>query len=247
MMDGVSLELVPLSRIRANENNPRTRFGGLDELAEEFADNPVNPNEPWNPVMVYRDANVFRLVDGERRWRAMRKAGKVSECHAYVFDTMEAAVAVLAMLDTDSKQALTDEEFGWGLQTALILGVPEEKVEARFGDFCAPALRRQVERAGGKAVQMSVEQMLAADEFADDPEVYGRIVDAKDRGEWLAVRNNARRRREEAADRVAAEQAASAASAASGLEVCDKPPKGALLERSLYGSAADAIARDGAE
>ena len=72
------LERVPLSKLRPKEINPRSDFGDLDAFAAEFDDNPVFPGEPWTPPIVYRDANVYRIVDGERRYRAMKKAGKVS-------------------------------------------------------------------------------------------------------------------------------------------------------------------------
>ena len=128
-----TLERVPISKLRPNKDNVRKEFGDLDSFAAEFDDNPVYPGEPWQPLIVYRDANVFRIADGERRYRAMKKAGKVKECNAYVFDTMEDAVAVLIMLDTNRKQLLNEDEYSYGLQTALILGVPEDRVDVRAG------------------------------------------------------------------------------------------------------------------
>ena len=241
-----TLERIPISKIRTNKLNSREDFGDLKAFAAEFDDNPVFPGEPWTPLMVYRDANVYRIVDGERRYRAMKEAKKVKECNSYVFETMEDAVAALVMLDTNSKQLLSDEEYSAGLQTALILGVPEKKVDARAGSKCAAALKRQIKRQGGKAAQMSIEQMLAADEFADDPEAYEKIVKA-DGNSWLYERNRLRRVRDAEKNRIEAEAAVSEAETATGLKVVDKPPRGAILERTLYGAIANEIKKSAAE
>lgn len=241
-----TLERVPISKLRPNKDNVRKEFGDLDAFAAEFDDNPVYPGEPWQPLIVYRDANVFRIVDGERRYRAMKKAGKVKECNAYVFDTMDDAVAVLVMLDTNSKQLLNENEFSFGLQMALILGIPEERVDVRAGSKVSAAVKRQIARQGGKAAQMSIEQMIAADEYADDPEAYERIVKA-DSHAWYAEYRTLKRKREEAQNKAKTLQAATDAVEAYGLQVVEKPPKGAILERTLYGSDASEIIRKSAE
>lgn len=241
-----TLERVPISKIRPNKGNIRKDLGDLDGFAAEFDDNPAYPGEPWQPIIVYRDANVYRIADGERRYRAMKKAGKVKECNAYVFDTMEDAVAVLVMLDTDQKRPLDEDERSVGLQTALILGVPEEAVDRRAGEKCAGALRRQIGRQGGKAAQMSIGQLLAADEFADDKEAYEEIM-AAGSDQWERKARNIRSRREDARVAAAAEDAAGQAAREHGLQVVDKPPRGATLERTIYTRPDEAIARDAAE
>ena len=241
-----TLERVPISKLRPNKVNTRKDFGDLDAFAAEFDDNPVYPGEPWTPLIVYRDANVYRIADGERRYRAMKKAGKVKQCNAYVFETMEDAVAVLVVLDTNRKQLLTDEEYSAGIQTALILGVPEEKIDQRAGSKCASAIKRQIERQGGKASQMSIDQMLAADEFADDEEAYKSIVNADGKA-WFSEYRRYERKRDEEKTRADNEQAAADAQAEHGLQIADKPPKGAILERTLYGGIAEAVKKSAAE
>jgi len=239
------LERVPLSKLRPKEINPRSDFGDLDAFAAEFDDNPVFPGEPWTPPIVYRDANVYRIVDGERRYRAMKAAGKVKECNAYVFDTMEDAVAMLVMLDTNGKKHLSEGEWSAGLQQALMLGVPEEKVDARAGSKCAGALKRQIKRQGGKVSQLSIDQLVAADEFADDADAYDAIMGAGDG--WRYKANQIRQARKDAEEAMAAEDAAYKAEHRHGLKVVDKPPKGAILERTLYGGAAEKIAESAAD
>lgn len=240
-----TLERVPISKLRPKEINPRSDFGDLEALAAEFDDNPVFPGEPWTPPIVYRDANVFRIVDGERRYRAMKKAGKVKECNAYVFDSMEDAVAMLVMLDTNGKMKLSEGEWSAGLQQALMLGVPEEKVDARAGSKCAGALKRQIKRQGGKVSQLSIDQLVAADEFADDADAYEEIMSAGDSWQWKA--NRIRQERKDAEEEMAAMDAAYKAENRHGLKVVDKPPKGAILERTLYSRIADNINESAAD
>ena len=240
------IERVPISKLRPMDINQRRNFDGLDELAAEFEDNPVYPGEPWQPIIVARDGNTFRIVDGERRYRAMKEAKKVKECNAIVFDDLDDANATLVMLDTNHKEKLTDDEYSAGLQQALILGVPEKKVEARAGSKCAAAIRRQIKRNGGKVVQMSIGQMLAADEFADDKEAYDEIMQA-DPGSWEWKARRLRQKRDDEKKQAEAEAAALLAQESYGLQVVDKPPKGANLERSLYSHVAESIAKDAGE
>lgn len=240
------IEVIPLSKVRARDINPRTRFDGLDELAESFELNAVNPGEPVNPITVVADGGVYRVLDGERRYRAMKKAGKVKECHAIVFDGMDDAATILAMIATDEKERLSEGEMGRAYQTALMLGVPEDVIEKRAGKGSAAAIRRQMGRTGNKPVTMSIGQMLAADEFADDPEAYEAIVSA-DGGGWLAERNRRRTLRDRAAEAARVDIAVTAAQAAFGLRVEDKPPKGAILERTFWSGLAERIEDEGAE
>ena len=48
--------------------------------------NAVNPGEPVNPIVVVEDGGIYRIVDGERRYKAMRR-NKLARCHAVVSTT----------------------------------------------------------------------------------------------------------------------------------------------------------------
>lgn len=71
----MELKLVKTDDAYPSEGNPREDFGDLEALAATFALNPANPGEPLNPPVLVRDGEVYRIVDGERRWRAMGIAG----------------------------------------------------------------------------------------------------------------------------------------------------------------------------
>ena len=71
----MQLKRVKTEDVYPSEGNPRRDFGDLDALAASFALNPAHPGEPMTPPLLVQDGGVYRIVDGERRWRAMRKAG----------------------------------------------------------------------------------------------------------------------------------------------------------------------------
>lgn len=60
-------ERVSLADIRPSKENPRSDFGDIAALADSIR---ATGNEPVNPPVVVRDGNVYRIVDGERRYRA---------------------------------------------------------------------------------------------------------------------------------------------------------------------------------
>ncbi|MFN8614165.1 MAG: ParB/RepB/Spo0J family partition protein, partial [Vulcanimicrobiota bacterium] len=63
---------LPLKEIRANPLQPRRRFDQdrLNELADS-----IRLHGVVQPVVVTREAEGYRLVVGERRWRASKLAG----------------------------------------------------------------------------------------------------------------------------------------------------------------------------
>ena len=98
----MELQVIPLASMWPDPNNPRKDFGDLDALADTFEMNVVRPFEPVNPPTVVPDGvsargHMFRIVDGERRWRAMTKRGAVESCAAIVC-SMDEANAMAAMV-----------------------------------------------------------------------------------------------------------------------------------------------------
>lgn len=173
----LSMQRVNLEDIRPDANNPRKNFAGLDALAASFAFTPDRPGEPMNPIVVAQDGNVFRIIDGERRFRAMKEAGKVQSCLCVVADSIEDADSISMMLATDDKEKLTMDERAMGVQTMLYLGVDEEKAASLSGrsDVDPESFRRIGRRirqkAGYKPVQMDLTTLLELADIEDDAEV----------------------------------------------------------------------------
>lgn len=189
----MELQVIPLASMWPDPNNPRKDFGDLDALADTFEMNVVRPMEPVNPPTVVPDGvsargHMFRIVDGERRWRAMTKRGAVESCAAIVC-SMDEAYAMAAMVATDDKAQLTDAELSRGVQQMLAVGVAPEEVDK------AARLRRGTARRVAKVArkgteQTSIDQLLAAEELSGrDPEGAEAVL-AAGADDWDAVARN---------------------------------------------------------
>ncbi|WP_217969008.1 ParB/RepB/Spo0J family partition protein [Adlercreutzia caecimuris] len=225
----VSYERIPISLIEPDPDNPRKEFADLDKTAAGFEANFINPGEPFNPPIVVRDGDGYRLVDGERRWRAMRAAGKLEECHALVCANVGAAEAILAMLATDDKRRLTDNERDEGVQLALKLGVKPAEVEKAAGMKRGTGKRilAGMSAAGGREYrQQTTEAYLLTLEHKGDEEILDLIAGYDGPNLRRAV-DQAVRRRERTAARAAVVGALEAAGVPHGGRI---PPGARLVE-----------------
>lgn len=185
---------IPLSAIEPDKKNPRKDFGDINALAETFRFNALNPGEPVNPIVTVKDGEIYRIIDGERRYRAMKSIGQQT-CHSVVCDDMDEANAMISMLTTDDKQRLTDVERSQGVQQMLLLGVNPEKVEkvGRLGKGGGRRLNKAMILAGEKSEQMTLDHLLAIEEFAGDAEAVERMAKAKDSYQRVASEIRAER------------------------------------------------------
>ena len=220
----MELKRIPLEDVYPDENNPRSKdgLGDIDALADSFQLNAVNPGEPVNPIVVVSDGGIYRIVDGERRYRAMRSLRKAS-CMAVVCDGMDEANAMLAMLATDDKERLTDEERSRGVQQMLLLGVDPEKVEkaGRMAKGSAGRVRRAMALVDDAAEDMTLDRLMAISEFEGDPEAVARLESCSEQ-EWRRVRDDIVREREAKE----LEESLRGAAASAGLAVPDDLPDG---------------------
>lgn len=186
---------VRLGDIRPSEQNPREDFGDIGALARSIE---ATGGEPLNPVVVVADGNVYRIVDGERRYRALSSLyGEDREVSALVADTMDEANELVAMLATDDKRQLTEAERARGVQQMLVLGVDEQRIE-RASRATAGQIRAARKLRGSiEGRQVTLDQLEAASAFDDEKDV--EAVLAAGEG-WAGKADSIRRRveREEA-------------------------------------------------
>ena len=187
---------VRLGDIRPSEQNPREDFGDIGALARSIE---ATGGEPLNPPVVVADGNVYRIVDGERRYRALSSIyGEDREVSALVTDTMDEANELVAMLATDDKRQLTEAERARGVQQMLVLGVDEQRIE-RASRATAGQIRaaRKLRGRIDAGVQVTLEQLEAASAFDDEKDVEA-VLAAGDG--WAGKADSIRRRveREEA-------------------------------------------------
>lgn len=186
---------VRLGDIRPSGQNPREDFGDIGALARSIE---ATGGEPLNPPVVVADGNVFRIVDGERRYRALSSIyGEDREVSALVADTMDEANELVAMLATDDKRQLTEAERARGVQQMLVLGVDEQRIE-RASRATAGQIRAARKLRGSiEGRQVTLDQLEAASAFDDEKDVEA-VLAAGDG--WADKADSIRRRveREEA-------------------------------------------------
>lgn len=187
---------VRLGDIRPSGQNPREDFGDIGALARSIE---ATGGEPLNPPVVVADGNVFRIVDGERRYRALSSIyGEDREVSALVAESMDEANELVAMLATDDKRQLTEAERARGVQQMLVLGIDEQRIE-RASRATAGQIRaaRKLRGRIDAGVQVTLEQLEAASAFDDEKDVEA-VLAAGDG--WAGKADQIRRRveREEA-------------------------------------------------
>lgn len=194
-------ERVSLADIRPSKENPRSDFGDIAALADSIR---ATGNEPVNPPVVVRDGNVYRIVDGERRYRALKEVWRLDGYHevtVLVAGDLDAANELVAMVATDDKLRLSDAERARGVQQMLILGVDEERV-SRASRASAKQVRAAKRLAGRvqEGWQVTLDQLAAADAL-DSEEDREAVLSAGESWRWKEQSIRARMDREQKAAR----------------------------------------------
>lgn len=189
----MELKQIKMSDIVPDENNPREDFGDLHALARTFEGNAYAPGQPYNAIVVVMDGSIYRIADGERRYRAMKLNG-VEECNAVVCGDYEEAESMIAMLASDAKEPLTEVEKSKAVQRALLLGVAPQVVEStgRLKRGQAKKIASFMEK--GMAIQATIDQMLEAYALRDkgaSEDAVQRVL-AADEEDWNTVASSVR-------------------------------------------------------
>ena len=177
-----------VDQVDVDENNPREDMGDLAALAATFDAGPY-PGEPINPIVVAADGGRYRIVDGERRFRAMRDERGLTRCHAVVCDGVEDVAAASAMVASDDKKPLDAIEMSRGVQQMLMLGVQPDvvdRVSRRRGSRYVRAAMAGSEWS--RTRQLGLDQLQRVGELMSE----GRDADARalseaDPERWSAV------------------------------------------------------------
>lgn len=107
--------VLPLSQIRANPLQPRRRFD--QDRLRELADS-IQLHGVVQPVVVTREAEGYRLVVGERRWRASRLAG-LEEIPALIQEFAPQNLLEVALIENLQRQDLNPVEEARAFQFLL--------------------------------------------------------------------------------------------------------------------------------
>src|SRR5438445_448006 len=94
------LLMLDVKRIQPSRYQPRSDFSGLEGMVESIRENGI-----VQPVIVRQEANGYRLIAGERRWRAAQIAG-MERIPAIVRKVSDDRVLELGMIERDARRAI---------------------------------------------------------------------------------------------------------------------------------------------
>jgi len=126
-----ALQNIPLDQIQPNQSQPRDSFD-LEKL-EELASS-IRANGLIQPITVQRTGpNEYRIIAGERRWRACRSAG-LTHIPALVRDVEKQQILELALVENIQREDLNAIEVANAFHNlATEHGLSHEQIAERTG------------------------------------------------------------------------------------------------------------------
>ena len=115
IQEGERIQNLKLIDVEPNKNQPRQRFDRekIDELAESIKEYGV-----IQPIIVTKEKDHFKIVAGERRWRAAKQAGIV-EIPAIVRNYSEQTNKEIALIENIQREDLNPIEKALAMQELL--------------------------------------------------------------------------------------------------------------------------------
>ena len=109
------IQNLKLSEIEPNKDQPRRNFDeeSLDDLAESIKKYGV-----IQPIIVAPEGNYYKIVAGERRWRASKKAG-LTEIPAIVRENDEQKNKEIALIENIQREDLNPIEKARGIKLLM--------------------------------------------------------------------------------------------------------------------------------
>ncbi len=97
-----SVEFVRVNEIEPNTRQPRKRFDeeGLAELSDSIKKHGI-----VQPIIVRREAGAYKIIAGERRWRASKKAG-LKEIPVLIKEATERQLMEIALIENLQREDL---------------------------------------------------------------------------------------------------------------------------------------------
>lgn len=119
-----------INLIEPNKEQPRKNFDNekLEALAESIKENGV-----IQPIIVVKSGDMYKIVAGERRWRAAKKAG-LSEIPAIVRNYSDQETAQIALIENLQREDLDPIEEAMGYKTLMDkFNMTQETVSSKLG------------------------------------------------------------------------------------------------------------------
>ncbi len=119
-----------ITQIEPNKDQPRKNFD--DEQTEALA-NSIKEYGVIQPIIVVENGNRYKIVAGERRWRAAKKAG-LKEIPVIIRQYSEREVAQIALIENLQRENLNPIEEALGYQTLMDkFDMTQEEVSSKIG------------------------------------------------------------------------------------------------------------------
>ena len=126
-----SISEVPVSKIKANPNQPRREFAAeaLNELAESIRQIGI-----IQPITLRKmDDGTYQIIAGERRWRASQMAG-LSSIPAYIRTADDENMMQMALVENIQREDLNAIEIALAYQNLLEqYDLTQEKLSEKVG------------------------------------------------------------------------------------------------------------------
>lgn len=127
---GKGFLMLPVEAVERNPDQPRKRFdeAKLEELAASIRQHGV-----VEPILVRREGSRYRILAGERRWRAAQRAG-LREVPALVREATDREAFELALVENIQRADLNAIEEAEAYEVlASEHGLTQEQIAARVG------------------------------------------------------------------------------------------------------------------
>lgn len=128
--DGDSVSIVRITQVEPNKNQPRRQFS--DDKIGELADS-IKEHGVIQPIIVVKNGEFYKIVAGERRWRAAKKAG-LKEIPVVVRNYSDLEIAQIALIENLQRENLNPIEEALGYQTLMNkYNMTQEDVSGKIG------------------------------------------------------------------------------------------------------------------
>lgn len=119
-----------INSIEPNKNQPRKQFDKekLEALTESIKEHGL-----IQPIIVVKNNDMYKIVAGERRWRAAKKAG-LTEIPVVIRSYTDSEIAQIALIENLQREDLNPIEEAIGYQTLINdFNMTQEAVSTRIG------------------------------------------------------------------------------------------------------------------
>ena len=125
-----NVESLRISQIEPNKNQPRQKFDDdkIDALADSIKEHGI-----IQPIIVVKSGKRYKIVAGERRWRAAKKAG-LKEIPVVIREYTDREIAQIALIENLQRENLNPIEEALGYRTLMNkFDMTQEEVSIKIG------------------------------------------------------------------------------------------------------------------